>query len=139
MGYPQQIQAVKRVALALLSALLLGATSTFSVAQTAPKPAEPATIAANAAVARTLPAPDAQVDADIVRGFIGSVPDAETIGPDGKVVYTLKGYEFLQAATGPSTINPSLWIQARKSMSNGLYKVTDGFYQVRGIDLTNMT
>jgi alkyl sulfatase BDS1-like metallo-beta-lactamase superfamily hydrolase len=139
MRHPQKRQTVESLGLTLLSMVLIGATSILAVAQTAPKPAEPATIAANAAVARALPAPDAQVDADIAHGFIGSVPDAQTIAPDGKVVYTLKGYEFLQGETGPPTINPSLWIQARKSMSNGLYKVTDGFYQVRGIDLTNMT
>ena len=124
---------------AVIPALLAAAVSTCVLAQTAPKPAQPATIAANAAVSRTLPMLDAQTESDINRGFIGSVPDAETIGAEGKVVYTLKGYEFLQAAEGPPTVNPSLWIQARKSMSNGLYKVTDGFYQVRGIDLTNMT
>lgn len=139
MGHPQKRQTAERLGLTLLNIVVIGATSMLAVAQTAPKPAEPATIAANAAVSRALPAPDAQVDADIAHGFIGSVPDAQTIAPDGKVVYTLKGYEFLQGETGPPTINPSLWIQARKSMSNGLYKVTDGFYQVRGIDLTNMT
>ncbi|PRC91133.1 alkyl/aryl-sulfatase [Solimicrobium silvestre] len=105
----------------------------------APKDAEPATIAKNAETARHLPPADPQIDADIAHGFIGSIPDAATIGAQGNVVYTLKGYEFLQAEKAPATVNPSLWIQARKGMGNGLYKVTDGFYQVRGIDLTNMT
>jgi alkyl sulfatase BDS1-like metallo-beta-lactamase superfamily hydrolase len=113
----------------------------FSVAsaQTSPKSAEPATRAANAAVARSLPAFDPAVETDITHGFIGTIPDAETKQPDGHIVYTLKGYGFLQAAQAPDTVNPSLWVHARKAMSNGLYKVTDGFYQVRGLDLTNMT
>ena len=124
---------------ATLALALAGAASPSAQAQTAPKAAQPATIAANAAVMRTLPLLDAQTADDISRGFIGSVADAETLDPAGKVVYTLKGYEFLQAADAPATVNPSLWIQARRAMAHGLYKVTDGFYQVRGMDLTNVT
>ncbi len=124
-----------------LAGALLAAFFGVALAQTtAPKPAEPATMAANAAVTRGLPAMDPAVEADITHGFIGTIPDAQTVRPsDGHVVYTLKGYEFLQAKKAPDTVNPSLWIQARKAMANGLYKVTDGFYQVRGLDLTNMT
>jgi len=126
----------------LLSALLATVLCQGALAQSLPippKPATPATIAANAAFARTLPAADPAVDADIAHGYLGSIPDAETIAADGKVVYTLKGYEFLGAAAAPDTVNPGLWLQARKGMTNGLYQVTDGFYQVRGLDLTNMT
>ncbi len=123
----------------LLALLLASVVHPGARAQIAPKPPSAATIAANAAFARTLPAPDALVDADIARGLIGSIPDAETKGVDGKMVYTLKGYEFLNAKDAPASVNPGLWLQARKGMSNGLYKVTEGFYQVRGLDLTNFT
>ncbi|WP_166365743.1 alkyl/aryl-sulfatase [Pseudomonas akapageensis] len=129
----------KTIPVLLLPALLASAISQSVLAQVEPKPAQPATIAANAAFARTLPTLDAESEADINRGFIASIPDAETLTADGKVIYSLKGYEFLKPATGPATVNPSLWLQARKSMANGLYKVTEGFYQVRGMDLTNMT
>lgn len=129
----------KTIPLFLLPALLASAISQSVLAQVEPKPAEPSTIAANAAFARTLPAEDVEGEADINRGFIASIPDAQTLTADGKVIYSLKGYEFLKPAVGPATVNPSLWIQARKTMANGLYKVTEGFYQVRGIDLTNMT
>lgn len=118
-------------------ALLTLAISNAAFAQAEPKPAEPATIAINAAAAKALPATDRSDDLN--RGFIASVPDAQTLGADGKLVYSLKGYEFLQAEDGPATVNPGLWTQARKSMAHGLYKVTEGFYQVRGMDLTNMT
>jgi len=123
----------------VFSFLLFAAASSMAQTTTAPKAAEPATRAANAAVLRSLPALDLAVEADISHGFVGSIPDAETRAADGHIVYTLKGYEALQSAQAPDTVNPSLWIQARKSMSNGLYRVTDGFYQVRGLDLTNMT
>jgi alkyl sulfatase BDS1-like metallo-beta-lactamase superfamily hydrolase len=40
----------------------------------------------------------------------------------------------------PDSVNPSLYRQAQLNMvSNGLYKVTDGIYQIRGTDLSNMT
>ena len=122
----------------LIGALFAGVCG-LALSQTAPKPATPATLAANAAFARSLPAMDPAVEADIAHGFIATIPDAQTVAPDGHVVYTLKGYEFLQAVKAPDTVNPSLWVQARRAMANGLYKVTDGFYQVRGLDLTNMT
>jgi glyoxylase-like metal-dependent hydrolase (beta-lactamase superfamily II) len=35
--------------------------------------------------------------------------------------------------------NPSLWRQAQLNAVNGLFKVTDRVYQVRGLDIANMT
>lgn len=45
---------------------------------------------------------------------------------------------FLKADC-PDTANPSLWRQAQLSSQQGLYEVADGVYQVRGLDLSNMT
>ena len=39
----------------------------------------------------------------------------------------------------PTTVNPSLWRQARLNMHHGLFQVTDRIYQVRGFDASNMT
>ena len=39
----------------------------------------------------------------------------------------------------PDTVNPSLWRNAQLNMHYGLFKVTDGIYQVRGYDLSNIT
>ncbi|MEI6666862.1 MAG: alkyl sulfatase dimerization domain-containing protein [Acidobacteriota bacterium] len=39
----------------------------------------------------------------------------------------------------PSTVNPSLWRHAKLDAQIGLFKVTDGVYQVRGFDIANMT
>ncbi|MFD0591999.1 alkyl/aryl-sulfatase [Catellatospora coxensis] len=39
----------------------------------------------------------------------------------------------------PDTANPSLWRQSRLCARQGLYQVTEGIYQVRGLDLSNMT
>ena len=36
-------------------------------------------------------------------------------------------------------MNPSLWRQAKLNNIHGLFEVTDGIYQIRGYDLSNMT
>ncbi|PMY00713.1 hypothetical protein C1X54_37255, partial [Pseudomonas sp. GW460-13] len=39
----------------------------------------------------------------------------------------------------PDAVNPSLWRNAQLLANYGLYKVTDRIYQVRGLELANMT
>ena len=39
----------------------------------------------------------------------------------------------------PDTVNPSLWRQAQLNAIHGLFEVREGIYQVRGLDLSNMT
>ncbi|GAB4516428.1 MAG: alkyl sulfatase dimerization domain-containing protein [Haliangiales bacterium] len=67
--------------------------------------------------------------------------DEVTITNDaGDVVWSLAPYaDQTVDAPAPDTVNPSLWRQARLNMINGLYKVEDGFYQVRAYDMSNMT
>src|SRR5215472_14647391 len=102
------------------------------------KPAEPAVKALNNAVLSTLPF-DRQDDfQDAARGFIATLPDALVTGPNGRVVWSQKDYAFLEKAA-PDTVNPSLWRQAQLNRQHGLFKVVEGVYQVRGIDLSNMT
>ncbi len=57
---------------------------------------------------------------------------------DGRVVFDLEPYAYL-AGDCPDTVNPSLWRQAQLCVTHGLFEVTDGIYQVRGFDLSNMT
>ena len=57
---------------------------------------------------------------------------------DGRVAWDMDSWGFLDADC-PVTVNPSLWRQARLTARHGLYEVTDGIYQVRGFDLSNMT
>ncbi|MEV8586623.1 alkyl sulfatase dimerization domain-containing protein [Streptomyces sp. NPDC051180] len=72
------------------------------------------------------------------RGFLGAlVPGVVTAG-DGSVVWDNDGYAFLDAEC-PDTAHPSLWRQGRLNARQGLYEVTEGIYQVRGLDLSNMT
>ena len=39
----------------------------------------------------------------------------------------------------PPTVDPSLWRQSRLNMHHGLFEVVPGVYQVRGLDIANMT
>jgi alkyl sulfatase BDS1-like metallo-beta-lactamase superfamily hydrolase len=53
-------------------------------------------------------------------------------------VWDLDAYAFLDGEA-PDTVNPSLWRQAQLNTAAGLFEVVDGFYQVRGLDLANVT
>ncbi|MBC1614508.1 MBL fold metallo-hydrolase, partial [Listeria welshimeri] len=39
----------------------------------------------------------------------------------------------------PDSVNPSLWRISQLNMTNGLFKVTERVYQVRGYDMSNIT
>ena len=112
---------------------------TQTVSSTLPKPAEPATIQYNAELANALPFADRQDFTDAQRGFVASLPNVTILAETGTPVWTLKGYEFLQQKDPPPSINPSLWRMAQLNMNNGLFKVTDRVFQIRGFDMSNMT
>ena len=59
-------------------------------------------------------------------------------GTDDRVVWDADAYGFLDAEC-PDTVNPSLWRQGQLNRIAGLFEVTEGIYQVRGLDLSNMT
>ena len=103
------------------------------------QPAHPATIEANTAVLNALDFSDKGDFDDAARGFIGTIPDGMVTQPSGQVVWGMKDYQFLESEQAAPTVNPSLWRQARLNMHHGLFKVVDGIYQVRGLDLANIT
>ncbi|MHB8910798.1 MAG: alkyl/aryl-sulfatase [Syntrophales bacterium] len=103
-----------------------------------PKDAEPPTVRANANVWRELPFMNTEDFQDVARGWIATIPDALIYGDQGQVAWSLKEYDFLFADKVPPTVNPSLWRQALLNMDNGLFKVTDGIYQVRSFDMASM-
>lgn len=106
-------------------------------AEPAPKDAEPATRAANAAVLKELPFADRQDFEDAKRGFIANEPNLVVLRPDGKPAWDMSKYSFItQDGQAPDTVNPSLWRMAQLNNLHGLFKVTDRVYQVRGYDLS---
>lgn len=105
----------------------------------AARDAEPATKAANAAMAAPLPFADLADFEAAKRGLIAPVPDGMVRSSSGTVLWNLGEYAFINGELAPATVNPSLWRMARLNMANGLFKVTDRLYQLRGFDIANMT
>ncbi len=93
---------------------------------------------ANAAVRLSLPFADTKDFDDARRGRIASLPDPLIRATSGRVVWDTQAYEFLDAEC-PETVNPSLWRQGQLAAIHGLFEVAEGIYQVRGLDLSNMT
>ena len=72
------------------------------------------------------------------RGFVGMLDPGVVRDEQGAAVWDNDAYAFL-AADCPPTANPSLWRQGQLCARQGLYEVTAGIYQVRGLDISNMT
>jgi len=87
---------------------------------------------------RDLPFDDRSDFEDADRGFIAKLDPSVVSAADGRVVWDNDAYAFL-AEDCPDTANPSLWRQGQLCAKQGLSQVTDGIYQVRGLDLSNMT
>ena len=105
----------------------------------AARDAEPATRAAHAAMAAALPFGDLRDFEAAKRGLIAPVPDGMVRTATGTVLWNLGDYAFIAGELSPATVNPSLWRMARLNLANGLFKVTDRLYQLRGFDIANMT
>jgi linear primary-alkylsulfatase len=103
-----------------------------------PAPATREIAEANAAVRMRLPFANTEDFDDARRGWIGSLSDPVIRATDGRVVWDADGYTFLDAEC-PDTVNPSLWRQGQLASIHGLFEVTEGIYQVRGLDLSTMT
>jgi alkyl sulfatase BDS1-like metallo-beta-lactamase superfamily hydrolase len=93
---------------------------------------------ANSALELSLPLGDREDFEDAQRGLIGALSPALVEGTDGRVVWSMEDYAFLDGER-PDSANPSLWRQAQLLRFHGLFEVTPGIYQVRGLDLSNMT
>jgi alkyl sulfatase BDS1-like metallo-beta-lactamase superfamily hydrolase len=118
--------------------LALAAVAARAQTPTPPRAAEPATVQANQRVLSELPFADRRAFDDARRGFIASLPDGEVRSADGRVVYSMKPYAFIEG-NAPDSVNPSLWRQAQLNQVHGLFKVTERMYQVRSLDISNMT
>lgn len=104
-----------------------------------PKEATSAVIAAQSSMLDALPFADTADFIDAARGFLGTIEDAKVTTAQGRTIWSLAPYSFLDAEDAPPTVNPSLWRQAKLNMHHGLFEVVPGVYQVRGLDIANMT
>ena len=105
----------------------------------AARDAAPATRAANEAMAAGLPFADVADFEAARRGLVAPIPEGMVRTASGTVLWNLGEYEFIDGELAPATVNPSLWRMARLNLANGLFKVTDRLYQLRGFDIANMT
>ncbi|WP_328723469.1 MBL fold metallo-hydrolase [Streptomyces sp. NBC_00247] len=103
-----------------------------------PKVAQSPVVRQQSEIRERLPFSDAQDFEDARRGLIArKVPGAVT-DASGTVVWDNDTYAFLQGEA-PDTVNPSLWRQSQLVAEQGLFEVVEGIYQVRGLDLSNIT
>lgn len=72
------------------------------------------------------------------KGFIDALKPCIIKAANGRVVWNNDQYDFLEAEC-PSTAEPRLWRQGRLCLKQGLFKVTEGIYQVRGFCISNLT
>jgi alkyl sulfatase BDS1-like metallo-beta-lactamase superfamily hydrolase len=87
---------------------------------------------------RRLPLHDTADFADADRGFIGALTPCVVKAADGRVVWDNDKYSFL-TGDAPTSVDPSLWRQCQLTAKQGLYEVVPGIYQVRGLDLSNIS
>jgi alkyl sulfatase BDS1-like metallo-beta-lactamase superfamily hydrolase len=99
-----------------------------------------ATKAANDRLLEELPFDDTSDFDNAKRGLIAPLPAAMIEGEAGNTIWNPQQYGFITPdAAAPDTVNPSLWRQSQLINLSGLFEVTDGIYQVRNLDLSNMT
>ncbi|KAJ6124369.1 hypothetical protein N7471_011686 [Penicillium samsonianum] len=73
------------------------------------------------------------------RGLVGAVEPCVIKNSAGRVVWNNDDYDFMQNSECPATADPKLWRQGQLCSKQGLFKVTEGIYQVRGFDISNVT
>ena len=100
-----------------------------------PKPATEHTRALNSAAVTPLdPADFTRAQ----RGFIASLENTKITDSQGRQAGDIGRYEFLQG-DAPDTVHPNLWRHAKLNAHHGLFEVTEGVWQVRGYDISNIT
>ncbi|BBY64269.1 alkyl/aryl-sulfatase [Mycolicibacterium helvum] len=102
------------------------------------KPPSPVIEAAHAEHLTSLPFEDTADFADADRGFIAALTPCVVKAADGRVVWDNDAYGFL-GGDAPTSVHPSLWRQSTLAAKQGLYEVVEGIYQVRGLDLSNIS
>ena len=95
------------------------------------------TLKVNAQFANELQLDDPQAFEEAKRGLIAR-PEGQILGANGGVLIDFDAFKFV-AGPAPETVNPSLWRQAILNAQIGLFKVTEGVYQLRGFDIANIT
>jgi alkyl sulfatase BDS1-like metallo-beta-lactamase superfamily hydrolase len=132
------IREILRSVSLIVALIFIGMSATN--AAVAAKDATVATKAANNKLYKELPFADKQAFKDAHKGFIAPLPQAMVKGKAGNLIWNPTQYAFIkEGEKAPDTVNPSLWRQSQLINISGLFEVTDGIYQIRNQDLSNMT
>lgn len=75
---------------------------------------------------------------DATRGFIGKLDPCVIRDGSGRVVWDNDAFNFV-SGDSPESVHPSLWRQSTLNSMQGLFEVVPGIYQVRGLDMSNIT
>lgn len=73
------------------------------------------------------------------KGFIAPMKDLKIMADAGHVAWDMERFQFLDARDEFDSIHPSLLRQSKLNNNYGLYEVIPGIYQVRGLDLSDIT
>ncbi|KAL4914975.1 Metallo-hydrolase/oxidoreductase [Aspergillus aurantiobrunneus] len=102
------------------------------------RPATQFIISQQEQIRQSLPFDDRRDFVNAEKGLVGRLNLNVVKKDNGDVVWNNDAYNFLEDES-PDTANPSLWRQSRLAHLDGLFLVTEGIYQVRGLDLSNTT
>ena len=129
-----------RTVMPLFAAALLaaGCASAPNAGDMTPKAATPTTARANESMRQTVAAFDKRDFEDATRGKLAELSDPLIRSADGRVVWDARAFDFIKGQA-PATVNPSLWRLGQLNHAQGLFKVADGIYQIRGYDIAGMT
>lgn len=122
----------------LLTCLITACLSQPLLAAGGPVAPSAQTAASNAAVLQTLPFSDRTDFESVSKGLIAPF-ESQIKDAAGKVIWNVNAYDFLAEEKAPESVNPSLWRLAQLNAHAGLFEVSPKLYQVRGLDLANMT
>lgn len=120
--------------------LLAGCTEKEKAGELTKEPKEASTYTkdANEEVYALLDFSDETERENAEKGLIAA-PDSLELKKGERVVWSQDAYAFTEGKEAPDTVNPSLWRNVQLNHIYGLFEVTDGIYQVRGYDMTNIT
>ena len=87
----------------------------------------------------TMPFEDTKDFEEAEKGFIAPLNSKIVMADAGHVAWDIERYEFFTEGRDFDSIHPSLQRQSTLNQIIGLFEVTPGIYQVRGLDLANIT
>ena len=100
--------------------------------------ASPSTLLKQQTVNKQLDLTDQASFVQANKGLIAKADNLQVRNANNDIIWDNQRYQFIQGDS-PDSVNPSLWRQEKINNISGLFKVTEGIYQVRGFDFANMT